>query len=54
MQLSLKTKAFSDSFVEFLESTSHFKQFEKKMIVIAALFWKLQTVRDLVRPFSKK
>ena len=27
---------------------------KKKMIVIAILFWKLQTVKDLVRPLSKK
>ena len=53
MQLSLKPKAFSDSFVEFLECTSHFKQFEKKMILIPYSFRKLQTVKDLVRPLSK-
>ena len=28
--------------------------FEKRMIVIATLFRKLQTIRDLVRPLSKK
>ena len=31
MQLSFKPKAFSDSFIPFLESTSHFKHFEKKV-----------------------
>ena len=30
MTLSLKRKAFVDSFVPFLESTSNFKRFEKK------------------------
>ena len=30
MQLSLKRTVFSDFFVQFLESTSHFKHFEKK------------------------
>ena len=30
MQLSLKLKTFSDNFVPFLESTSDFKDFEKK------------------------
>ena len=31
-----------------------FNIFKKKMIVIATLFWKLQTVNDLVRRLSKK
>ena len=52
MPLSLKPKSFSKSFVQFLESSSHFKRFE--IIVIANLFRKLQTVKDLVRPLSKK
>ena len=30
MQLSLKPKTFSDSFVQYLEDTSNFKHFEKK------------------------
>ena len=30
MQLSLKRTVFSDFFVQFLESISHFKHFEKK------------------------
>ena len=30
MQLSLKPKTFSDSFLHYLEDTSNFKQFEKK------------------------
>ena len=54
MQLYLKAKPFSESFVPFLESISNFKHFEKKMIVIATLFRKLQTVKFLVRPLSKK
>ena len=54
MQLSLKPTKIADSFVEFLESTSNFKHFEKKkIIVIATLFRKLQTVKDLVRPLLK-
>ena len=54
MQLSLKPKIFYDSFVSLLESTSNFKHFEKKkMIVIATLFRKLETVKDLVRPLLK-
>ena len=54
MQLSLKQKTFSKSPVPFLKSTSNFKHFEKEMIFIATLFRKLQTVKDLVRPLSKK
>ena len=34
-------------FVPSLESTSNFEHFEKKMIVIATLVRKLQTVKDL-------
>ena len=54
MQLFLKPETFSDSFVPLLESTSNFKHFRKKMIVIATLFRKLQNVKNLVRPLSKK
>ena len=54
MQLYWKSKTFHYCFVLFSKSTSNFKHFEKNMIVIATLFWKLQTVRDFVRPFSKR
>ena len=54
MILSLKPKTFSDSFVPFPEYASNLKHFEKKMMVIATLFRKLQTVKDLVTPLSKK
>ena len=54
MQLSLKPKTFCDSFNPFLESTSNFKDFEKKIIVIATLLRNLQGVKDLVRLLSKK
>ena len=54
MQLSLKMETFSDFFVPFLQSTSNFKHFEKKMIVIAPLLRNLKTVKDLVRLLSKK
>ena len=53
--LSEKIKTFYQFFVPFLESTSNFEHSEKKnMILIANLFFKLQTVKDLVRPLSKK
>ena len=54
MQLSLKPIIFSGIFLSFLESTSNFKHFEKKMIVIATFFRKLQNVKELVRPLFKK
>ena len=59
MQLSLKENFFSDSFVPFQESTSNFKYFEKKddrlyIIVIANLFQKSQTVKDMIGQLSKK
>ena len=54
MQLSLKAKTFSETFVPFLEATSNFKHFEKNIMVIATLFRKLQTVKVLVRALSKK
>ena len=54
MQLSEKQKTFSRFFIPFLESTSNFKHLKKKMIVIANVFLKLQTVKMLVRQLSKK
>ena len=54
-ELYLKQIIFSNFFVSFLESTSNFKHFEKKkMIVIATLFRKLHNVKDLIRPLFKK
>ena len=50
MQLPLKAKTFSDCFVPFLVYASNFKHFEKKTMVLATLFRKLQTVKGLVRP----
>ena len=54
LQLFEKRKTFSGSFVPPMKSTLNFKHFEKKMIVIANLFPKLETVKILVRAFSKK
>ena len=53
MQLS-NEKTFSQFFVPFLAFASSHTAFEKKMIVIANLFPKLQTLKGLVRPLSKK
>ena len=54
MQFSQKRKTFSQLLVHFAESTSSFKILEKSMIVIADVFPKLQAVKILVRPLSKK
>ena len=54
MQFSLKRKASSRFLSPYLKSKSNFKHFEKKMIIIGTLFRKLQNVKDLVRPLSKK
>ena len=54
IQLFLKRKTFSNFVVLFLESTSNFQHFEKKMIFIATSFRKLQTVKELVGPLSRK
>ena len=41
-------------FFSFLKSLLNVKHFEKKFIVIANGFPKLQIVKDLIRPLSKK
>ena len=43
MQLSEKQKTFSQFFSAFLKSSLNFKHFEKKMTLIAFVFWKLLT-----------
>ena len=54
MQVSEKRKSFSQFFVPFLECTSNFKHLEKKMMVIANVFPKLQTVKNFVTALWKK
>ena len=49
-----KEKTFSKFFVLFLECTSKFKHFEKKMIVIPNVFPIWQTLKNLVRTLSKE
>ena len=49
-----KTKSFSQFFVQLMESSWNLKHFRKKMIVIANVFPKLQTVKDLVKQLSRK
>ena len=45
MQLSEKLKALSEFFIPFLESTSNLKHLQKKIMFIANVFPKLQTVK---------
>ena len=51
---SLKPKTFSEFFFHLWNLHQILNIFKKKKIVIANVFPKLQTVKDLVRPFAKK
>ena len=48
-----KEKSFLN-FFPLMESTSNFKHFRTKMIIIANVLLILQNVKDLVRPYTKK
>ena len=52
--LSQKHKAFSQFFLAFSKSTLNFEHFQKKMTLIADLFPKLRTPKNMVRYMSKK
>ena len=54
MQLSRKQKTFSEFFCAFLKSSSNFEHFEKKMTLIADVFPKLRTRKNVNRSMSKK
>ena len=54
MELSGKRKRFFDFFVALLNLNPILKILKKNIIVIALLLPKLQTVKGLVRPLSKK
>ena len=54
MQSSEKQNFFSDCFSQLLKSSSNFIHFQKKMTVIADVFPKLQTPKNVVRSMSKK
>ena len=54
MELSEKQKLFRYFFFPFLESTSNFKCFEKKTIVIANVSPKLENMKNLFTILSKK
>ena len=47
MQLSEKLKIFSGFFIAFFETTLTFEHFEKKMSLIAQVFLKLLTPKDV-------
>ena len=49
MHLSEKQKAFSQFFCAFFKSTSNFEHFQKNMTLIADVFPKLRTKKDIVR-----
>ena len=55
MQVSRKQKTFSGCFSAFLKSSLNFKHFEKKrMTLIAEVFPKLRTPKNMVTSMSKK
>ena len=49
MHLSQKQKSFSELFCAFLKSTLNFELFQKKMTLIAYVFPKGRTAKDMVR-----
>ena len=54
MQLPQKQKAFSESAFSFLKYTLSFGIFSKKMTLLADVFPKLRTPKNLVNKISKK
>ena len=52
--LSQKQKAFPQSFLALSKSALNFEPFQKKMTLIADLFPKLCTPKNVVRYMSKK
>ena len=53
MHLSPKRKISSQLFSAFFESAFNFKHFQKKMTVIAYVFPKLPTTKNVLRQMSK-
>ena len=53
MHLSQKQKVFSRFFPAFFESALNFEHFKKKMTLIANVFPKLPTTKNVLRPISK-
>ena len=53
MHLSQKQKIFSELFAAFLEFALNFEHFQKKMTLIAYVFLKLRTTKDVLREMPK-
>ena len=53
MHLSQKQKIFTEFFSAFFESPLNFEHFQKKMTLIAYVFRKLPTTKNLLRQMSK-
>ena len=53
INLSQKQKIFSEFFSAFLESALNFEHFQKKMTLIAYVFPKLPTTKNVLRQMSK-
>ena len=53
MHLSQKEKIFSRFFCAFFESALNFAHFQKKMTLIAYVFPKLPTTKNVLRQMSK-
>ena len=51
--LSRKQKIFSEFFSAFFESALNFEHFQKKMLLIAYVFPKLPTTKNVLRQMSK-
>ena len=53
MHLSQKQKIFSQFFSAFFKSALNFEHFQKKMTLIAYVFPKLTTTKNVLRQMSK-
>ena len=53
MHLSQKQKIFSQFFSAFFKSALNFEHFQKKMTLIAYVFPKLTTTKNVLREMSK-
>ena len=54
MHLSQKQKIFLEFFSAFFKSALNFKHFQKKMTLIAYVFPKLTTTKNVLRQMSKR
>ena len=53
IHLSQKQKIFSEFFSEFFKSALNFEHFQKKMTLIAYVFPKLTTTKNVLKQMSK-